>query len=127
DRSITLPQAPDRRTRFRGLLSWVLTIVIALGITFVIKTWVLQVYSIPSTSMVPTLEIGDRVVVSKLEKDPGRGDIVVFERPPTAPAAPGDPDVLIKRVIGLPGERVTSRDGRVYVDGNLLQEDYLPD
>jgi signal peptidase I len=127
DRSITLPQAPDRRARIRSALSWAITIAIALGITFVIKTWVLQVYSIPSTSMVPTLEIGDRVVVSKLEKDPGRGDVVVFERPPTAPAAPGDPDVLIKRVIGLPGERVSSREGRVYVDGKLLQEDYLPD
>src|SRR5690606_12566340 len=93
----------------------------------VVKTWVLQVYSIPSTSMVPTLEVGDRVVVSKLETDPGRGDIVVFDRPPTAPGAPDDPDVLIKRVIGMPGESVSSREGKVYVNGDLLEESYLPE
>jgi signal peptidase I len=108
-------------------MSWVITIVIALGVTFVVKTWVLQVYSIPSTSMVPTLEVGDRVVVSKLETDPGRGDIVVFDRPATSPAGPDDPEVLIKRVIGLPGEHVSSRDGHVYVDGKLLEESYLPE
>lgn len=127
DRSITLPQAPSRRTRVRGAMSWAITIVIALAVTFVVKTWVLQVYSIPSTSMVPTLEVGDRVVVSKLERDPGRGDIVVFDRPETSPAGPDDPEVLIKRVIGLPGERVASRGGRVYVDGQLLEESYLPE
>ncbi len=127
DRSITLPQAPSRRTRFRGAMSWGITIVIALTVTIVVKTWVLQVYSIPSTSMVPTLEVGDRVVVSKLEREPGRGDIVVFDRPPTSPAGPDDPEVLIKRVIGLPGEHVSSRGGQVYVDGNRLEESYLPE
>jgi signal peptidase I len=126
DRSITLPQA-RKRSPWRSAVSWLITIVIALGITFVVKTWVLQVYSIPSASMVPTLEVGDRVVVSKLEKHPGRGDIVVFDRPAAAPAEPGAPDVLIKRVIGLPGEHVSSRDGSVLIDGKPLEETYLPD
>lgn len=126
DRSITLPQE-QRRSPWRTALSWVLTIVVALGVTFVVKTWLLQVYSIPSGSMVPTLEVGDRVVVSKLETSPSRGDIVVFDRPDGAPAEPGAPKVLIKRVIGLPGERVSARDGRVLIDGQPLDETYLPD
>ncbi len=126
DRSITLPQEP-RRSPWRTALSWFLTIAVALAVTFVVKTWLLQVYSIPSGSMLPTLEVGDRVVVSKLEKDPSRGDIIVFDRPEGAPAEPGAPEVLIKRVIGLPGERVSTREGRVLIDGKALDESYLPD
>jgi signal peptidase I len=77
--------------------------------------------------MVPTLLVGDRVLVSKLNTDPGRGDVVVFNRPPNDPKRdPSEPDVLIKRVIGLPGETVTAQDGFVYVDGKKLVEDYLP-
>jgi signal peptidase I len=76
---------------------------------------------------VPTLDIGDRVLVSKLNRTPGRGDIVVFNRPSNdPPQSPDDPKVLIKRVIGLPGETVEARDGKVYVDGKALDESYLP-
>ena len=105
----------------------VVTIGLALALTFGINAWVLQVYSIPSESMVPTLLVGDRVVVSKLSTDPGRGDIVVFERPANDPAGPGDPEVLIKRVVGLPGETVTAQAGVVYINGSPLQENYLPE
>lgn len=118
--------SPARPSRRRGLLSWLITIVIAVVLTLVVKTWLFQAYSIPSASMVPTLEIGDRVVVSKLNRDPGRGDIVVFNRPANDPPAPGDPEVLIKRVIGLPGETVSAQDGRVTVNGRALEERYLP-
>ena len=76
--------------------------------------------------MVSTLEEGDRVLVNKLSyklHDVGRGDIVVFERPP------GEPDNgiedYIKRVIALPGETVEGRDGRVVVNGRYLEEPYL--
>jgi len=127
-RSITLPQAKsDKRVVLGATLGWVVTIGLALALTFGINAWVLQVYSIPSESMIPTLLVGDRVVVSKLSTDPGRGDIVVFERPANDPAGPGDPEVLIKRVIGLPGETVTAQAGVVYINGSPLQEDYLPE
>lgn len=117
----------DRRRRNRAIRSWALTIVLALGITICVKTWFYQPYSIPSASMVPTLEVGDRVVVSKMNKDPGRGDIIVFERPENDPASgPDAPDVLIKRVIGLPGDTVSASDGKVYVNGRPLREAYLP-
>lgn len=117
------PTVPSRR---RNVIGWVITIVVAVGFTLIVRTWVFQAYSIPSTSMVPTLEVSDRVVVSKLNRDPGRGDIIVFDRPANDPAEPGEPSVLIKRVIGLPGETVTAVDGRVQVDGHRLEETYLP-
>jgi signal peptidase I len=116
---------PQKRNHNRAILSWAVTIALALGLTLVVKTWFYQPFSIPSASMVPTLEIGDRVVVSKLNKDPGRGDIIVFDRPANDPAGPGEPDVLIKRVIGLPGETVSAEDGKVLIDGKPLREAYL--
>ena len=117
---------PDKPSATRSAISWLVTIGIALAVVIVVNAFLVKVYSIPSASMVHTLEVGDRVIVSKLSTDPGRGDIVVFERPPNDPASsPDDPEVLIKRVIGLPGEAVESREGKVYVDGKLLNEDYL--
>jgi len=119
-------QARARHARRRSAISWGVTIALAVGLTVVVKTWFYQPYSIPSASMVPTLEVGDRVVVSKLNKEPGRGDIIVFDRPANDPGGPDAPDVLIKRVIGLPGETVSAIDGKVYVDGRPLREAYLP-
>ena len=122
------PGGSSRRSKGRGALSWVLTVVVALAATFAIKTWVLQVYSIPSESMVPALMIDDRVVVSKLSGDPGRGDIIVFDRPQNdVTIDPAAPKVLIKRVIGLGGETVDAPEGLVTIDGKPLDESYLPD
>ncbi|MEZ5322683.1 MAG: signal peptidase I [Microthrixaceae bacterium] len=110
------------------MLSWLLTIGCAVVLTVIIRATLLQAYSIPSPSMVPTLDVGDRVLVSRLSRDPARGDIIVFDRPPRDPKqSPDDPDVLIKRVIGLPGETVSSRDGHVFIDGKSLAEPYLSD
>ena len=126
ERVIQMPD--DGPSAKSSAISWIATIVIAVVLTILVKTFILQAYSIPSPSMVPTLAVGDRVVVFQLNTDPGRGDIIVFDRPPSDPKTnPDDPDVLIKRVIGLPGETVESRDGEVYIDGKLLKEDYLPD
>ena len=77
--------------------------------------------------MTPTLHNGDRVLVNKLAyrlHDVHRGDVVVFERPPELKDAPEVKD-LIKRVIGLPGETVEFRAGRILIDGHLLDEPYL--
>jgi signal peptidase I len=119
---------PRPPSAWRTAVSWGITILIAIAATLGVRAFVFEQYSIPSTSMVPTLEVGDRVIVSKLNSTPGRGDVMVFDRPPNDPArSPSDPKVLIKRVIGLPGETVEARDGQVYVDGNALEETYLPD
>lgn len=103
-------------------------IVVAVLTAIVIRTFVLQVFYIPSESMVPTLQIDDRVLVSKLSYkigDPARGDIVVFKAPEEAET--GDIKDLVKRVVGLPGETIEGRDGRIYIEGRLLDETYLPD
>lgn len=115
------------RTR-RVVLEWVVVIAVALAVAFVIKTFLFQAFYIPSESMVPTLQVGDRVLVNKVSyhvHDVHRGDIVVFEAP--AVARTGNIKDLVKRVIGLPDETVTAEGGRVYVDGRQLQEPYLPD
>jgi signal peptidase I len=88
----------------------------------------IQAFFIPSGSMLPTLHEDDRVLVNKLSydlHDVHRGDLVVFERPENEAA--GQIKDLIKRVVGLPGERIESRDGDVYIDGDLLEEPYLAD
>jgi len=98
---------------------------------FGMKTFVAQVFSIPSISMQDTLAVGERVAVEKISyrsADPERGDVVVFDGAGLfAPPAEGAP-TFVKRVIGLPGERVTccDADGRLLVDGEPLNEvEYL--
>ncbi len=100
-----------------------LSVVLALGI----RTFVAEARYIPSGSMLPTLEINDRLVVDKIRydfSDPHRGDIVVFH-PPASAGDEASHEAFIKRVIGLPGETVVVKDGQVYVDGAPLTEDYL--
>jgi signal peptidase I len=122
-----------------------LLIVLAAVIAFLLKTFIAQAFYIPSVSMVPQLHVNDRVVVSKLAyraHEPRRGDIVVFDDPTGgATASPGiiakilegvgvkqpSTEEYIKRVIALPGEQVQGRDGRVYVNDQLVEEPYLPD
>ncbi|NLA36804.1 MAG: signal peptidase I [Actinobacteria bacterium] len=117
------PPAHDRASSAK---SWVFTAVLAVALTILLRATLLQAYSIPSPSMVPTLMQGDRVVVFLLSKDPSRGDIVVFKRSENNPKLnANDPDVLIKRVIGLPGETVNAVDGKVTIDGKVLTESYL--
>jgi signal peptidase I len=132
----------------RGLAEIPLLALIALVVAFVLKTFVAQAFYIPSGSMEPQLNVGDRVIVSKLAyqlHDPRRGDVIVFPSPADHSVdhsalpirvvrgifegvglAKPQKEILIKRVIGLPGETVEGRDGHVYIDGRLLVEPYLP-
>jgi signal peptidase I len=115
------------RSAFKSFVEWVVVLGGALLVAFVVKTFLIQAFYIPSSSMESTLLIGDRVLVNKLSYDFGeveRGDIVVFERPPQDTGNPEIKD-LIKRVIGLPGETVELRDGEIFIDGKRLQEPYL--
>jgi signal peptidase I len=104
-----------RSARIRSFLEWGAVIVGALAVALLIKTFLMQAYYIPSGSMEPTLKIDDRVLVNKLSYefgDIGRGDLIVFHRPPGQ--IQGEDD-LIKRVIGLPGETIQIQDGSVYI------------
>lgn len=119
-----------RHSSTRNTLEWVAVIVGAVVVALLIKTFVVQAFRIPSESMVPTLEMGDRVLVNKLSYDAhdlNRGDVIVFTRPDNLPAGPGEPEDLIKRVIGLPGDELLTKDGQLYVNGRLLEEPYLPE
>ena len=138
----------ERSTAFLVVRELVVLVVTALVIAVVVKSFVAQAFYIPSGSMLPQLQINDRVVVSKISyklHDPRRGDIVVFDAPgggkkDDSPlperivrsvvqsiglAAPST-DEYIKRVVALPGERVEAHDGKVLVDGRELIEPYLP-
>jgi signal peptidase I len=142
--------APEEETStaFLILRELVVLVVTALVIAVVVKSFVAQAFFIPSGSMLPQLQIDDRVVVSKVSyrlHDPRRGDIVVFDAPGGEPkddsalparvvrsvvqsiglAAPST-DEYIKRVVALPGERVEAHGGKVLVDGRELVEPYLP-
>ncbi len=111
----------------RSAIEWALVIVGALAIAFTLRATSFQVFYIPSGSMEPTLQVGDRVVVNQWSyrlHDVNRGDIVVFGRPEGENAV-GVKD-LIKRVIGLPGETVTITDNHVLINGVPLDEPYLP-
>jgi len=104
----------------------VVIIAIALLAAFLVRTYVVETFYVPSTSMWPTLKAGDRIVVNKLYGPVTTGDIIVFKRPPAEDCGgPPVPD-LVKRVIGLPGQTVSARDGKVYITGKLLPEPWLP-
>jgi signal peptidase I len=121
-------RARRRQSSRRNAIEWVIVVAGAVVVAIVLRWLVVQAFYIPSASMEPTLEIGDRVLVNKLAYrfgEPERGDIVVFERPPAS--ATSGVDDLIKRVIGLPGETIEAHDGLVFVDGQPLEEPWLPD
>jgi signal peptidase I len=142
----------ERGTQRPGLGRYALEILLLVAVAFagtlLVKNFVAQAFSIPSTSMSPQLEVGDRVIVSRFSYrlgEPNRGDIVVFSEPDAPPderalparlvgevlqtigvQQPSETE-LIKRVIGLPGERIRARNGEVRIDGQVLREPYLPD
>ena len=127
----------------RITVDWIVTIAGAIAIVLAIKAWVVNPYRIPSSSMEPTLHcarpahgceagFSDRVLANRFIyrfTDPKRGDIVVFETPPAARARCGAGGTFVKRLVGLPGERLELRTENglsfVYVDGKKLDEPYI--
>ena len=127
----------SRRTRIA--LDWILTIAGAVGIVIAIKFYVVNPYRIPSSSMEPTLHcakpgmgcearFSDRVLADRFIyhfRDPKRGEIVVFNTPTRAKQLCGAGGVFVKRIIGLPGDVWSERNGYVYIDGKKLNEPYI--
>jgi signal peptidase I len=120
--------APRARRRRRAVAETVSTLVVAILLAAGIRLFVVQTFWIPTASMVPTLQEGDRILVLKAFfnwHDLREGDIVVFSEPPRDRCG-GPPGDLVKRVIGLPGQTIYSSGNTVYVDGRALAEPYLP-
>jgi signal peptidase I len=133
------------RSASGSLVELVMIVAVALGLALAIQAFLVKPFRIPSESMVPTLEINQRVLVDRVSfrfSDPHRGDIVVFkppkgadlntcgaERPDNQACPEPTPDKsdtnFIKRVVGEPGDRLSVRRGIVYIDGKKLEEDYV--
>lgn len=118
------PPAAEQRGWLWQQRENIMTVAFALVLAFGIRTFIAEARWIPTESMVPTLEVGDRLVVEKISYrfgDPQRGDIVVFYPPRT-----DRKDAYIKRLIGLPGDRVEIRlNEGVYINGELIEETYI--
>jgi signal peptidase I len=134
DRSLSRLPSP-----LRTLADWGVTLAVAAVAVLLFQAEVAKPYRIPSASMEPTLRcakpadgctsrISDRVIANRLVyrfHDPRRGDIIVFKAPPPAEAACDGGGTLIKRIVGLPGEKVSMRNGYVFINGTRLDEPYL--
>src|SRR2546421_8313643 len=123
---------------WRIAVDWIVTIAGAIAIVLAIKAWVVNPYRIPSSSMEPTLHcagsagceahLSDRVLANRFIyhfRSPRRGEIVVFKTPPAAQARCGAGGTFVKRLIGLPGDTWSERNGFVYIDGKKLNERYI--
>jgi len=117
------PVASPSVARF---VEWAAIIAVAVALSLFVRVFVFQTFYIPSGSMEPTLLVGDRIIIDKLAVDFGkvnRGDIVVFHAPPAVAGQCGDSDVdLVKRVVGVPGDRISSSGNNILINGNVLQE-----
>jgi signal peptidase I len=117
--------ASTSKSSTRNVVEWVAVVAAAVLIAVVVRTFIFQTFWIPSPSMATTLVENDRVLVNKLSYTVGdieRGDVVVFERPGNM--ATSEIKDLIKRVVALPGERVSIIDGTVRINGRPLSEPY---
>lgn len=135
-----VPDSQRHVRRFRGLVELVLTVGVAVGAAVLIQAFLVKPYRIPSGSMIPTLQVDQRILVNRLDTTPGLGDVVVFHPPVGAgigylglcgnerqgvgrrQACDADhggesSQTYVKRVVGLPGDHLKIIDGRVFRNG----------
>jgi signal peptidase I len=124
---------------WRTVLDWTLSIAVAVIVVLAVKVEVANPYRVPTASMEPTLHCArpadgclsshsDRVVANRFIyrfRDPKRGEIVVFDAPSKTQQVCNEAGTFVKRIVGLPGEVVSERNGFVYVDGRKLAEPYV--
>ena len=118
---------PSGRKRRRLLAKWIAVLTVAILAAVFLRVSVFQPFSVPSVAMLPTLQVGDRILVvksSRLEGPIRAGDIVVFRHPMPLACSTGQGQAgdLVQRVIGLPGDTIWSDGNKIYVDGRPLRE-----
>jgi signal peptidase I len=138
--------------RLRSLVELVLTVAVAIGLALLIQAFVVKPYKIPSGSMLPTLALKQRILVNRMNTDPGIGDVVVFHPPHGAdlgsgqcadpqqgfnqdgaplaqpcdrPLASQSTETFVKRVVGLPGDVLRIVDGHVIRNGKREPDSYI--
>lgn len=126
-------QEPEQQPQLKAENPWVealKTIALSAVLAFGIRSFVAEARYIPSGSMLPTLQINDRLIIDKISynfRNPDRGDIIVFN-PTDTLKQQNFKDAFIKRLIGLPGDKVEVKEGRVYINNQPLnQENYIED
>jgi signal peptidase I len=141
------PSANTAKSAVKSVVELVATVAVAVGLALLIQAFIVKPYRIPSGSMIPTLDVGQRILADRLAGNPGLGDIVVFHPPAGAnsqPAICGNPregtgfqqacdeptrqqssQTFIKRVVGLPGDHLQIRNGHVFRNGKPEQDSYI--
>jgi signal peptidase I len=137
-----------RNSPLRNVVELVLTVAVAIGVALLVQALLVKPYKIPSGSMIPTLQIHQRILVNRLDTDPGLGDIVVFHPPAGAVVGPegtcGSRDqglghshacdrdygavsseTYVKRVVGLPGDHLRIVAGKVFRNGHEEHGSYI--
>jgi len=121
-------QPQSTKSKFTELVKEYLpTLAVAGLVVFVVRTFIAEPRYIPTSSMEPTLQINDRLIIEKLSyrfRKPERGEVVVFN-PPAVSVVPDASKVYIKRLIGLPGDRISIREGTVFINDKALNEPYI--
>jgi signal peptidase I len=138
--------------RLRSLLELVVTVAVAVGLALLIQAFVVKPYRIPTGSMLPTLTLGQRILVNRMDTDPGIGDVVVFHpphggdlgsgqcanskqgfsadgaaqtQPCDRPLASESHQTFVKRVVGVPGDVLRIVDGHVIRNGKREPDAYI--
>jgi signal peptidase I len=141
------PRTKQSKSLLKSVIELVLTVAIAVGLALLIQAFIVKPYRIPSPSMVPTLEIGQRVLTNRLDTSPSVGDIVVFHPPAGAdpitpicgnpnqgaghgqacdrPTAAESKQTFIKRVVGGPGDTIQVVNGHVIRNGVREHDPYI--
>ena len=119
--SMQAPKAKPKNSVTREIVEWIITLGLAVGLALCVHTWVGELITVEGPSMQPNLWDNEKVLMGRLEyyfKQPKRGDIVIVKYPDRE-------ENIIKRVVGIAGERIRVSGGSVYINGARLNEPYI--
>ena len=115
-------EAKKRKSLKEEAWEWIKSLVVAFVLAMFIRTFFFQAFKIPSSSMHPTLQVGDHLIANKLIyrfRKPGQGEVIIFKFPNDTSRD------FVKRLVGLPGEKVKIAGGKIYIDGKEVTDDRI--